>query len=690
MGSLLEKGYYKQDLSESERKKLEDFIKESIRKTINEEGEKNHPGITKTNTVQNKEKDINKEYQKNVEDKMKDYSTYDSGEEDSDEDYVRQDIPKFEPNEDQQEYIEDIERGGGPQHLRYDNTPDDKFKERAVKAIEGDSSMGNKTYGEEENGNTAPMWGASSEDFGERIIKQANRRKKRTDDSAENLTSFGDDIEVSDKDKQTRDNAFKESLQSNKDLIKETKNTNKMKRLNFAGKREFNGKDNALKLIPESYKVDGKKFEMTDGNESYTVRWEVDDFGEGKPIVLESTNKQAMNEDIGRVKELMNFNSKDTLGVLKGEQRIEENKKFDEIKQKTQNILTEEKERENKIVSLNEVEGKLKKKHINQLAKKPLFEAAKKMADNRLSKYSTKFKSITDAYPLEDKLYEGMNYDQLNYVIEEGIKEASRKSLLKEDYGDDKSTLTEDKGYDEYRTNAKETKPGEEDVNEEDEVTANVEKELAGGDEKLEETGEQDYDYEKSTDYRDEEGEVPGEQGTGPDERTDEEYHMDEQEAGYDPSAAAGAGAEQVVNWTIKTLKRFFDREKIMKILNHLEEKLGEIGTGAGGATGTGTGGVKREGEEITESELDELIDEQHGGYDPSGAAGAGAERVVNGIAKALTKLGDKEQIRNAFRKIKDFFEKAGEAASGGIRHGESEEKSGSLIDEGYYEEAEE
>ena len=36
-----------------------------------------------------------------------------------------------------------------------------------------------------------------------------------------------------------------------------------MKRLKF--KQEFKGVGNALKLIPESYKVDNKVFEMTDG-----------------------------------------------------------------------------------------------------------------------------------------------------------------------------------------------------------------------------------------------------------------------------------------------------------------------------------------------------------------------------------------------------------------------------------------
>ena len=78
-----------------------------------------------------------------------------------------------------------------------------------------------------------------------------------------------------------------------------------MKRLRF--KTPFNGMDNALKLIPESYKVDGKEFELTDGIESYRVRWE------NTPTILTALNKNLMNEDMQKMKHLMKYNSKDTL-----------------------------------------------------------------------------------------------------------------------------------------------------------------------------------------------------------------------------------------------------------------------------------------------------------------------------------------------------------------------------------------
>ena len=106
-----------------------------------------------------------------------------------------------------------------------------------------------------------------------------------------------------------------------------------MKRLRF--KTPFNGMDNALKLIPESYKVNGKEFELTDGIESYRVRWEK------TPTILTASNKNLMNEDMQKMKHLMQYNSKDTLGNLRGKERINENKVFNDVLNKTKKLIKE-------------------------------------------------------------------------------------------------------------------------------------------------------------------------------------------------------------------------------------------------------------------------------------------------------------------------------------------------------------
>ena len=122
---------------------------------------------------------------------------------------------------------------------------------------------------------------------------------------------------------------------------KQIKNESKMKRLKF--KKPFNGVDTALKVIPESYKVDNRVFELTDGNEHYSVRWE-GSLNEGKAVVLSSFHQEALNEDVAKIKHLMGFKSQDTLGNLKGGQRLtEDNTFFDML---------------NKSKALNEAEAK--------------------------------------------------------------------------------------------------------------------------------------------------------------------------------------------------------------------------------------------------------------------------------------------------------------------------------------------
>lgn len=128
--------------------------------------------------------------------------------------------------------------------------------------------------------------------------------------------------------------SLEEKQNKNKPQIKEA-----MKRLKF--KKEFNGVGNALKVIPETYKVDKKVFEITDGNETYKIRWE-GPINEGKAVVITAANKTMVNEDIQRMKQLFNYKPESTLGTIKGKDRIEENKSFADIWAKAKKILSEE------------------------------------------------------------------------------------------------------------------------------------------------------------------------------------------------------------------------------------------------------------------------------------------------------------------------------------------------------------
>jgi hypothetical protein len=128
-----------------------------------------------------------------------------------------------------------------------------------------------------------------------------------------------------------------ESLDMNENYNKTT-NESKMKRIKF--KKPFNGVETALNVIPESYKVDNKVFEMTDGTEHYRVRWE-GNLTEGKGVVLSSFHQEALNEDVSKIMHLMGFKSQDTLGNLKGSQRLTEDSVFFDMLKKSKESLNE-------------------------------------------------------------------------------------------------------------------------------------------------------------------------------------------------------------------------------------------------------------------------------------------------------------------------------------------------------------
>ncbi len=509
----------------------EEMIKMYLSHLISEE---KPVGLSTTEKVQGIDSKTNKEAMKDVKKKMTDYS---KASEAKDKNAVK---PVMNANSKKEaEFIEDSQQLGGMQALQYDNEPNEAFVERQKMAIEGDSKMGNKTYTGEENGNTEPVWGASTADLGKKIVATTKRAKERTDAATPNITSFGDDIEMGgnksikrkvavestnkkinalkegdideisgdlkkrafdaanskyktqsggDSSGQDRDvnyldkvkslsqaNAFSSHINpdikkavigvgdklnlktsinkvtddnrapvtiyygdnkllnidvsnytiaiyikkdsykidtkgvsvptlipepiqrmlvrliktiqnneiGNNTEVTENKENNinetktKMKRLRF--KKPFNGMDNALKLIPESYKEDRKEFEMTDNNETYKVRWE-GSLTEGKGIVLQEANQHFINEDMAKIKHLMGYNSKSTLGTLKGADRITENAKFDDIWSKSKTLVSEA-TKDNKKPVISEA-----KQELNNLEKGKLALWTKKAGFNEPTK----------------------------------------------------------------------------------------------------------------------------------------------------------------------------------------------------------------------------------------------------------------------------------------------------------------
>jgi hypothetical protein len=307
------------------------------------------PGISTANKIKKDNAKINKD---GVKDEAKNSLDYNKS--------LKQDkdTSKMAPNkysyDDKFEktYHDEMEIMNGQEMLQYDSKPDARFTERALEAIEGSAKMGNQGG----IGNAQATWGASSDDFGKNLVKRIKASTEKRSEETPTLNLRGRDIQADLKDTGHRPYAIEENNKPTKNL--EINNNNNpqikesMKRLKF--KSEFNGVGNALKLIPEGYKVDNKVFEMTDGNETYRIRWE-GNLSEGKAVVLTASDKKLVNEDINRMKELFGYKSQETLGLVKGNARINENKVFGDIWNKSKQLLGESEE----IESANATEGDL-------------------------------------------------------------------------------------------------------------------------------------------------------------------------------------------------------------------------------------------------------------------------------------------------------------------------------------------
>lgn len=205
--------------------------------------------------------------------------------------------------------------------LDYDSPVDAVFKDRFEKSLAGHPTMGNSS--EYANVVQDKVWGGDP-NFGQSLVDKTKAMAK----VQQNVVGGGNAM--------LPYGVHNGNLAMNENNNKDKKD--KMKRLVF--KNPFNGLNNALDLIPESYRVDDKEFEMTDGNESYKVRWE-GTLTEGRAIVLMGSDKELVNEDIAKIKHLMGYSSEKTLGNLKGNQRLDENKRFADIWGKTKSLLIE-------------------------------------------------------------------------------------------------------------------------------------------------------------------------------------------------------------------------------------------------------------------------------------------------------------------------------------------------------------
>lgn len=283
------------------------------------------PGISVTASAKKESGKFNKDGVKAIE---KDVATFEKNIK-ADKDAKGMAQNKFNYDDDfEKTYHDEMEIMNGQEMLQYDSKPNDTFKKRAEEGMSGSAQMGN----EGGIGNAEAAWGASSDDFGKNLVKRVKDSSKKRNEQTPTLNLRGQNIQADMKDHGNRPYALSENNKdNNKPQIKEG-----MKRLKF--KKEFNGVGNALNMIPESYRVDNKQFEMTDGNETYKIRWE-GNLTEGRAVVLMASDKRMVNEDMAHMKHLMGYKSQETLGTVKGKARLTENAVFGDIFNKAKALL---------------------------------------------------------------------------------------------------------------------------------------------------------------------------------------------------------------------------------------------------------------------------------------------------------------------------------------------------------------
>jgi len=318
-----------------------EFIKNRLRKTVAEAAV---PGVTVTDKTQTASKKENDKAYKDVEKKMAKYEKETTkGATDAIEE------PKYEYEGSEEETHNEMEILNGQEMLRYDNDPSKRFKERAIMAIEGDSLMGNSP----EYANVVAKGQGGDPEFGKKLVSRIKDSSAKRDAATPALDQFGDDIEEKNVGINGKKSATKPAIDSKSVAVeskKETKNpimeNDKMKRLRF--KSTFDGVENALNLIPESYRVDNKVFEMTDGNENYRIRWE-GDLNEGTAIVLRASDKTLVEADMTHMRHLMGFKS--DLGIPTSAERLQENDTFLESLNISRALLTESEGEKTELIS---------------------------------------------------------------------------------------------------------------------------------------------------------------------------------------------------------------------------------------------------------------------------------------------------------------------------------------------------
>ena len=264
-------------------KKIEEQVARGI---LNPNSTSDPVGLRITKQALKKSKQENDDYYKSLDKKFKDYLKMDSKETVS---------PKVNATpEDHEMYY-----GSGMEGLKYDDEGTEKYK----KFVERNKKLNEPS-------------------------KDYYLKKDQVEDSFGKITKDGDHYK---KHKYGKPDEYQKTPKVR--ITTESKDKKTMKQLTY--KKPFLSHERAMTLIPEGYKLDGNKFRMTDGVETYTIKWE-----SNNPTILSYKNDKLVKEDVSKMKHLYDYNSQDTL--MKTNDSLTENQIFMELMGKSRQLVSEQ------------------------------------------------------------------------------------------------------------------------------------------------------------------------------------------------------------------------------------------------------------------------------------------------------------------------------------------------------------
>lgn len=244
------------------------FLTKNTKVTIKEETSPN--GLKTYEKVHKEDASINKDALKAIGKKLEDYYG----------DELKELEPVLKVDREQESTgdvnVYDVEAlGTGMQGLKYDDEGSETFKTFMKRMDDlNDTSEYDKEFGTEDG------FGETDEknDIYKKLIKASDEYKKNKYDEPN------------------------PEIATPRVRVQTESKNEKMKRLNF--KNEFTSVEEVKELIPENYKVDDHIFLMTDGNQTFKMRW---DESLNEATVLNFKNENAINESVTKMKRLYDF-----------------------------------------------------------------------------------------------------------------------------------------------------------------------------------------------------------------------------------------------------------------------------------------------------------------------------------------------------------------------------------------------